>query len=389
MTVGDQDQCGVPCAVSTDRRSRLDQCRDLLFRQVFAASAYYTESLLDGDYKTDGEQERAPDRPVGRRAIRSVRAARLRRSAAADLSVAVRTGTGSRFQPPRPSHPGLVCPANRLLQGQARFLPLQLGGCTGGLYVRPGPLFQRSVVSRSIHYQTRTLCPAYNDRGVVRLPPVGGGFPHATRTTGRPNRSARCHARVHRRRTHRLAKRAQDCPARLHDIADAYQRGVVRRARAFGRPARRHAGRIRTEGALPATGTRRHIVGVGGSQAGRQELQMASDGERTREACQAGTVVSDRQDVAAETWDLATQSALLRESGELLHGVRSAPTQGRANTSILAVLRLAALPATHRQSRRRLELSHEAARRREQGADRPALRCRAGNAAGRAAAVAL
>jgi hypothetical protein len=25
------------------------------------------------------------------------------------------------------SRPGLVCPANRLLQGQARFLPLQLG----------------------------------------------------------------------------------------------------------------------------------------------------------------------------------------------------------------------------------------------------------------------
>ena len=26
MAVGDQDQCGVPCAVSADRRSRLDQC---------------------------------------------------------------------------------------------------------------------------------------------------------------------------------------------------------------------------------------------------------------------------------------------------------------------------------------------------------------------------
>jgi len=76
--------------VSTDTRSRADQCRDLLFRQIFAASisrvrltnrnfpifdggvrsrdlnpqiyswqnpifpymAYYTESLLDGDHKT-------------------------------------------------------------------------------------------------------------------------------------------------------------------------------------------------------------------------------------------------------------------------------------------------------------------------------------------------
>ena len=38
MAVGDQDQCGVPCAVSADTCSRLAQCRDLLFRQIFAAS---------------------------------------------------------------------------------------------------------------------------------------------------------------------------------------------------------------------------------------------------------------------------------------------------------------------------------------------------------------
>src|SRR5258708_4278774 len=81
-----------------------------------------TESLLDGGSQTDGEQERAPDRPVGRRAICPVRAARLRRPAAADLSVAVRIGTGSRLQPPRPPRPGLVCSANRLLQGQACLL---------------------------------------------------------------------------------------------------------------------------------------------------------------------------------------------------------------------------------------------------------------------------
>ncbi len=59
---------------------------------------------------------------------------------------------------------------------------------------RPDPLFQRSAVSSSSHYQTRTLYPAHNDRGVVRLPPLVGGLPHATRTTGRPNRAARCHA---------------------------------------------------------------------------------------------------------------------------------------------------------------------------------------------------
>ena len=61
-----------------------------------------------------------------------------------------------------------------------------------------------------------------------------------------------------------------------------------------------------TAGARPAAGTRRHVVGVGGAQAGRQKLQMASDGARAGEARQAGTVVPDRQDAAAEACGLAT-----------------------------------------------------------------------------------
>jgi hypothetical protein len=79
---------------------------------------------------------------------------------------------------------------------------------------------------------------------------------------------------------------------------------------------------------------------------------------------------------------------------KLLHRLRPAPPQARADPSVLAVLRLAALPAAHRQSRRRPGLPHETARRREQGVGEQAL-CRragaapAGNPAGRAPAAAL
>lgn len=38
VAVGDQDQRGVPHAMPTDTRSRLDQCGHLLFRQIFPAS---------------------------------------------------------------------------------------------------------------------------------------------------------------------------------------------------------------------------------------------------------------------------------------------------------------------------------------------------------------
>src|SRR6516165_8181577 len=77
----------------------------------------------------------------------------------------------------------------------------------------------------------------------------------------------------------------------------------------------------------------------------------------------------------------------------LLHRLRPASPQAGADPSVLAVLRLAALSAAHRQSGRRPGLPHEAARRREQGAGEQAL-CRraaaapAGNPAGRAPAAA-
>lgn len=38
MAVGDQDQRGVPYAVPTDTRGRIDQRAHLLFRQIFPAS---------------------------------------------------------------------------------------------------------------------------------------------------------------------------------------------------------------------------------------------------------------------------------------------------------------------------------------------------------------
>jgi hypothetical protein len=93
--------------------------------------------------------------------------------------------------------------------------------------------------------------------------------------------------------------------------------------------------------------------------------QMARERRETRPA---RTAVPNGQDAAAQARDLATESQLLREPGQLLHGLRPTPPQGRTDSLVPAMLRLATLPAAYRQSRRRLGLPHEATGRREQGA---------------------
>src|SRR6516165_9969501 len=83
-----------------------------------------------------------------------LRSARLRRRATVGVSVAVRSGTVARVQPSRPARAGLLCPADRLLQGQARFLPLRLERCRGRLRFRPDPLLHRPGVRAAPYHQT-------------------------------------------------------------------------------------------------------------------------------------------------------------------------------------------------------------------------------------------
>src|SRR5271165_6393025 len=52
------------------------------------------------------------------------------------------------------AHASLLCPADRLLQGQARFLPFRLERCRGRLRLRPDPLLHRPGVRAAPHHQT-------------------------------------------------------------------------------------------------------------------------------------------------------------------------------------------------------------------------------------------
>lgn len=62
--------------------------------------------------------------------------------------------------------------------------------------------------------------------------------------------------------------------------------------------------RPRRAGSTP--GARRYADRVGRPQTGRQELRLAANGAGTGEAYQAGTVIPNFQEVAAQARDLAT-----------------------------------------------------------------------------------
>ena len=70
-----------------------------------------------------------------------------------------------------------------------------------------------------------------------------------------------------------------------------------------------------------------------------------------RKAFRAGSVVPGGERGAAQARHLATECRLLREPGELLFDLRSAPLEARTDQLIFVVLCLATLPATYGQCR--------------------------------------